>query len=32
MDTAYGESIYADDRTTDSHIKRLGRQKIPRRR
>ncbi|MEC9207005.1 MAG: winged helix-turn-helix domain-containing protein, partial [Pseudomonadota bacterium] len=23
MDAAYGESIYVDDRTIDSHIKRL---------
>jgi two-component system response regulator ChvI len=23
MDTAYGESVYVDDRTIDSHIKRL---------
>jgi two-component system response regulator ChvI len=23
MDSAYGESIYVDDRTIDSHIKRL---------
>jgi two-component system response regulator ChvI len=23
MDTAYGEAVYVDDRTIDSHIKRL---------
>ncbi len=23
MDAAYGESVYVDDRTIDSHIKRL---------
>jgi len=23
MDSAYGESIYVDDRTIDSHIKRI---------
>ena len=23
MDTAYGDNIYVDDRTIDSHIKRL---------
>ena len=28
MDAAYGESIYVDDRTIDSHIKRL-RKKVP---
>ena len=26
MDAAYGESIYVDDRTIDSHIKRLRRK------
>ncbi len=26
MDTAYGENIYVDDRTVDSHIKRLRRK------
>jgi two-component system response regulator ChvI len=26
MDAAYGESIYVDDRTIDSHIKRIRRK------
>ena len=26
MDAAYGETIYVDDRTIDSHIKRLRRK------
>jgi two-component system response regulator ChvI len=26
MDSAYGESIFLDDRTIDSHIKRLRRK------
>ena len=26
IDTAYGESIYVDDRTIDSHIKRMRRK------
>jgi two-component system response regulator ChvI len=26
MDAAYGESVYVDDRTIDSHIKRLRRK------
>ena len=26
MDAAYGESIYVDDRTIDSHVKRMRRK------
>ncbi len=29
MDAAYGENIYVDDRTIDSHIKRSA-QEVPR--